>query len=252
MIENFGALQVLGRGGLTSFLRKYVDDPRRKQGRRFPAHSILIGSILAVSAGATSFAAIWHWISTREKSFLVSLGFTRRYRMSEPSIRRLLNSVKSEQVEKAIREWLYHQKNLNGLHGEGIAIDGKVLRASRSGKEPAVQLLSAVLHRSGLTIGQIKIDPKSNEITSVKPLLEPIKIEGSIVSLDAIHTQSDTAKFIVEEKRADYIMTVKDNQKHLKKDIANTMILKKKSARTPGIKQRSRTTRDSNNMRVPS
>lgn len=228
-LENYGALRLVGRNGLISYLRKHVQDPRRKQGTRFPAHPMIIACALAVLAGASTFAGIWHWISTREKNFMVGLGFFRRYRMSEPAIRRLLNRVNPDEVEKALSEWLSAQRP-GGMAGKAIAVDGKTLRASRSGNIPAVHLISAVLHDTGVTIAQKRVASKSNEITAVNPLLRDLNIEGSVISLDAIHTQDETARFIVKEKKADYLMTVKENRKNLRDDIINTMDLKKKSS----------------------
>jgi predicted transposase YbfD/YdcC len=64
------------------------------------------------------------------------------------------------------------------------------------------------------------VDEKSNEIPAVKPLLAELPIQGMVVTADAMHTQQKTAKFIVEEKKADYLLTVKDNQPTLRDDIA--------------------------------
>jgi len=74
-------------------------------------------------------------------------------------------------------------------------------------------------HQQGTTIAQVKINNKSNEIPSVPPLLEPLDIKDRVVTLDALHTQKKTAKYLVEEKQAHYFFTVKGNQPTLKKDI---------------------------------
>jgi predicted transposase YbfD/YdcC len=63
------------------------------------------------------------------------------------------------------------------------------------------------------------VDTKSNEIPAVKPLLEPLDIRDAVITADAMHTQEDTAAFIVHDKKADYFFTVKDNQKTLNSDI---------------------------------
>jgi len=60
---------------------------------------------------------------------------------------------------------------------------------------------------------------KTNEITCVEPLLRNLDIEGCVVSADALHTQKKTARYLVEEKKADYVFTVKDNQPTLREDI---------------------------------
>jgi predicted transposase YbfD/YdcC len=68
-------------------------------------------------------------------------------------------------------------------------------------------------------IAQQAVAAKSNEITAIRPLLANIDIAGCVVTADAMHTQKNTARFIVEEKQADYLFTVKDNQSTLKQDI---------------------------------
>jgi hypothetical protein len=107
------------------------------------------------------------------------------------------------------------QRDKNSL----IAVDGKTLKGAKDSSGKQVQLLSAFLCNPGVVISQRKIDSKTNEIPEIKPLLAPLKIAGAIITADAMHTQTDTARFIVEEKRADYVFTVKDNQKELNKEI---------------------------------
>ena len=100
-----------------------------------------------------------------------------------------------------------------------MAVDGKVVRGSADGESPATHLLSAFTHEEGSVIAQKRVADKTNEIPCVAPLLEDLDIEGAVVTLDAMHTQTETARFIVEEKKADYLLTVKDNQPTLRADI---------------------------------
>ena len=65
----------------------------------------------------------------------------------------------------------------------------------------------------------MEIPAKGCEIAAVKPALEPLEITGRVLTLDALHTQVDTARYIVEEKHAHYLLTVKGNQPTLKADI---------------------------------
>ena len=62
--------------------------------------------------------------------------------------------------------------------------------------------------------------PTSNECTAVQPLLAPLELRGTLVTADALHTRKELATFLVEDKGADYLFTVKDNQPTLKADIA--------------------------------
>jgi hypothetical protein len=113
-----------------------------------------------------------------------------------------------------VGRWLLAQSE-----DDGVALDGKTLRGSRSDGGKAVHLMSALLHQEGLVVSQTAVSEKSNEITAVRPLLEPIDIKGKMVTADAMHAQVDHARFIVEEKEADYFFTVKANQPGLLKDI---------------------------------
>jgi len=76
----------------------------------------------------------------------------------------------------------------------------------------AVHLLAA-MSGGGAVLAQREVGHKTNEITQVKPLLDPVDLAGAVVTLDALHAQRETARYLVEDKHADYIFTaVKDNQ----------------------------------------
>ncbi len=109
-------------------------------------------------------------------------------------------------------------------------MDGKTLRGSGDGEESPLHLLSAVVHKEGIVIAQKDVSERTNEITRVKPLLEGLNIEGSVVTGDALLTQREIARYIVEEKRADYLFTVKGNQQELHEDIKALELKKNASA----------------------
>ena len=87
--------------------------------------------------------------------------------------------------------------------------------------EIPVHLIAALLHHERTVIGQRQVDRKSNEIKAFKPLLEPMELKGMIVTADALQTQVENARFIVEDKDADYIFPVKQNQGNLFETIRN-------------------------------
>lgn len=70
-----------------------------------------------------------------------------------------------------------------------------------------------------MVLAQRQVKSKTNEIPTARELLEPLDLKGCVSTLDAIHTQKETARYLVEEKKADYLFTVKDNQRTLKQDI---------------------------------
>lgn len=207
--------------GLIGHLRQ-LSDPRKRRGIRHKQTPILAIAICAVLSAARSYVAIAEWADELTQDQLRKFGC--RYHLekatyiapSEPTIRRTIQSVDSEEVDQAITKWLQHE-----FESDAIAFDGKTLRGSGNAEGKAVHLLSAFVHKEGVVIAQQDVDHKTNEITAVKPLLDPLDIEGKVVTGDALHTQTDTATYLKEEKKSDYVFTVKDNQKTLRNDIAD-------------------------------
>jgi predicted transposase YbfD/YdcC len=109
-------------------------------------------------------------------------------------------------VDHWVYKWLLDQSQ-DGV----IAVDGKVVRGTRHACEKPVHLVSAFLHLAGVTAGQVKVEDKSNEIPAFRTVLEPINLQGKLVSGDAIFTQVKNANFTVDEKEGDYIFQVKQN-----------------------------------------
>jgi len=72
----------------------------------------------------------------------------------------------------------------------------------------------------GIVVAQREVGDKTNEIPEAPILLDSLDLAGSVVTADALHTQKKLARFLVEKKKADYVLTVKDNQPTLKQDIA--------------------------------
>ena len=101
-----------------------------------------------------------------------------------------------------------------------MAVDGKTLRGAHDFGQQAVHLLSAIVHDQAVVIGLIAVEEKTNEIPKLPELLEPVPLQGAVVTADAMHTQHETARHLVEDKHADYLLFVKDNQPNLRKDIA--------------------------------
>jgi Transposase DDE domain len=134
-------------------------------------------------------------------------------------LRRVLLAIDVAEFDRAVGRWLTDQLS---LHGCGLALDGKTLCGSRDSKEgKAVHLLAAVIHGSGEVVAQTHVAAKTNEITCVAHLLEGLDITGAIVTADALLTQREIARHLVEDKQADYLFTVKDNQLALRQDIAD-------------------------------
>lgn len=209
------------KGGLLEYLAS-ITDPRKPRGIRHSQISVLAVAVCALLSGAKSFIAIGEWAANLSQEMLKRLGcrYCERKRKyippSEPTLRRALQSVNADQADQLIGEWLASQSSDNI-----IAVDGKVLRGSKVAGGKPVHLVSALLHHDLIVIGQKQVDRKSNEITAFKPLLESLDMVGKIVTADAMQTQVENARFVVEEKDADYIFPVKQNQGTLFETVRN-------------------------------
>jgi predicted transposase YbfD/YdcC len=206
-----------------------IPDNRKVNGLRHSQASVLAIAICAVISGCQSFLAIGEWANRCTQNMLRRLGcyFHEKKQChtapSESTIRRVLQSMDVEKMEPAFNNW---QSSLVEGQAEALAVDGKVLKGARD-DDNQVHLLSAVLHGQGLTIAQLKVESKTNEIPSLRTLLEPLNIKGKVVTVDALHTQKKTAEYLVEEKEAHYLFTVKENQPTLRADIADLNMDKK-------------------------
>lgn len=97
--------------------------------------------------------------------------------------------------------------------GQVIAIDGKTARRSYDdgGKKGAIHMIRAWASENGITLGQRKVDDKSNEITAIPALLELLNVAGCIVTIDAMGCQKKIAQKI-RDRQADYVLCLKENQ----------------------------------------
>lgn len=205
-----------GAEGLLDILSR-IPDWRKPRGIRHCLRSILAVAIGATLAGAKSFSAIGEWAADQPKELLIRLGCRRGRPPSERTIRRVLLALDIEQYDAVMGGWIARIRELPGC---GLALDGKTLRGSGDGPDgKPVHLLAAVVHNSGEVVAQTRVDRKTNEITRVAPLLDQLDITGTVVTADALLTQREIARYLVEDKHADYVLTVKDNQPSLRQDI---------------------------------
>lgn len=218
-IVDLNDIEIEGEGGLVDVLRG-VQDKRKRRGVRHEQVAILTTAVAACLTGAKSFAALAEWAANQSQNVLERLGIKWNFRLkryippSEATLRRTLKSVDADDVDRRVGAWLAQQTS-----GKAVALDGKTLRGSKSKGTKPVHLVAALLHEEGVVIGQTAVSEKSNEITAVKPLLDPLNLEGMVVTADAMHAQVEHARYIIEEKKADYLFTVKANQPSLLREI---------------------------------
>ena len=196
--------------GLLLDLLASVPDPRQPRGIRHCLPGILAVGIAAVLAGARSFAAIGQWVADADADLLAALGFGGGRGPSESAIRRAFARLDPANLDTALAAWLWTRTVVIDRR-RVIAIDGKTVRGARTRARSAPHLVAAFDHGSGAVLGQLAVTARSNEIPAVRTLLAGFDLNGVVVTVDAMHTQTDTAKLIVEAG-GDYVFTVKGNQ----------------------------------------
>lgn len=204
-------------GGLIDLLKTVVD-PRKPRGVRHPLVTVVAIAVCAALSGARSFCALAEWAQGLSQEALTKLGSKRKTPPSEPTIRRVLQKIDADRLDAEIGKWLADQ---HLLKGRAVAVDGKTVRRAHEAGQPPPHLLSAILHQEAIVIGQIAVPEKTNEIPKLPELLAPLPLEGAVVTTDALHTQQETARYLVETKRADYLFIAKENQPTLRQDIAD-------------------------------
>ena len=194
-----------------------LEDPRDIRGKKHELKNILLLTIYGTLCGYTDFVNMVDFLMLHEDYFSDLLDL--KYGIpSHDTFSRVFSIINPNEFMNLFINWIKEITNQKGLH---VAIDGKAIKSARdkvnNGNIPYI--LSGFLCDVGISIGQIKVDDKSNEITAIPNLLDLIDIKGKIITIDAIGAQEEIANKIVYEKKAAYILKVKDNQKDLKDDI---------------------------------
>ena len=189
-----------------------LEDPRRYN-RRHKLLDIVVIAICAAICGAEGWEDIELFGETKEE-WLSGFLELPHGPPSDDTYRRVFAALDAEEFQICFMDWIEAVEELT--QGQVIAVDGKTLRRShdRSQGKKALQMVSAWASANGLVLGQRKVDGESNEITAVPELLDVLEIAGCIVTLDAIHCQTETVETIVN-KGADYVLPVKENQPRL-------------------------------------
>jgi predicted transposase YbfD/YdcC len=196
-----------------------LKDPRRKHRRLHRLQDILVIALCAVIAGAQD----WQDIETFGRK---RYGWLKRFLElpngvpSHDTFERVFDRLNPPVFQACFREWV--QAVQEALRIKHVAIDGKTLRGSGTAKLGPLHLVSAWATGQSLSLGQVAVDSKSNEITAIPALLELLDLKGALVTIDAMGCQKAIAQKIIDQG-GDYILTVKDNQEHLLQDIERSV-----------------------------
>ena len=189
-----------------------LEDPRVGE-VTYPLINIVTMSICAVICGIDDFTGMEDF-GNRKKKWLSKFLDLSSGIPSHDTFNTVLGSLKSHVFEQCLLTWITSLHEISS--GELIAIDGKTLRRShdRSSSKAAIHMVSAWATKNHISLGQVCVDEKSNEITAIPKLLELVEVHGAFVTIDAMGCQTAIAEKIVDEG-GHYVLAVKDNQPKL-------------------------------------
>jgi predicted transposase YbfD/YdcC len=201
---------------LVERLRTIADPRRQCENLKHPLVDIIILGFCGVLAGCEDFVEIAEWAKVHEEAFRSFLELPHGI-PAHDTFNRVFAMLTAATVQEVLLPWLLERR---GLPGDWIHLDGKTLRRTRcqSQKLKALHVVSAWAGQTGITLGQVVVDAKSNEITAMPQLLELLDLHDKIVTTDAMGCQKDIVQTIVAGG-GDYILAVKDNQPTLHAEI---------------------------------
>lgn len=193
-----------------------LTDPRRGK-VTYPLINVVAIALCATIAGADDFVAIADWARQKQDwlaEFLdLSAGIPSHDRFNA-----IFRALKPEQFERCLVAWITELHEV--AVGQVIPIDGKTMRQSfdKATGKSALHLVSAWATTNKISLGQVAVAEKSNEITAIPKLLDLLELPGAVVTIDAMGCQTEIAEKIIE-KEADYVLAVKGNQPTLHEGI---------------------------------
>lgn len=198
-----------------------LEDPRDNRGLRHELGNVIVMSIYAVLCNCTDAENMAYFMKLQESYFTKLLDL--KYGVpSADTLLRIFALIEPENFMDAFYLWVRDVLNsfsaVKDKEVQRIAIDGKAVRAASEKRGSIPYIISAYLGNYGISIGQLKVGEKTNEITEIPRLLKNLDIENCVITIDAIGCQKQIAKQIVEQK-GHYCLAVKTNQKILHDEI---------------------------------
>jgi predicted transposase YbfD/YdcC len=194
---------------LVERLQTIVDPRRQGANLKHPLVDIIMLGFCGVLAGCEDFVEIAEW-ATEHAAVLGTFLELPHGIPSHDTFNRVFALLQPTTLQQVLLPWLLERR---GLPGEWIHLDGKTLCGTRckSQKLKALHVVSAWAGQTGLTLGQVAVDTKSNEITALPELLKLLDLQAKIVTIEAMGSQTELAAAIVEGG-GDYGLAVKGNQ----------------------------------------
>ena len=196
-----------------------IPDPRRPGGNiQHKLVDLLVIILLGVICGCETWIEIEDYAHAKYEWLKTILELPGGV-PSNDTYRRLMTRMLPQKLEEAYRQWVLPY--VGGCIGKHIAIDGKTICTASNYRlsneetpEGKLHIISAWVREDGISLGQIKTDEKSNEITAIPKMLDTLDIKGAVVTIDAMGCQVDIAEKIID-REANYLLALKKNQLNL-------------------------------------
>ncbi len=208
-----------------SFLEliKDLTDLRSSQGKRHEIHVVIIIAIMGIMNGYLSFRALQDYAEINKKEFYKIFNLKKKRLPRKDVFRIVFSKIQFEELEFAFESWVKQELQITNL--DWFSLDGKAIKHTFPDKAHYfVTIVSLFAHKSKQIISQDKVKHKSNEIPISQSLLNHFEKNNCIFILDALNTQKQTIKSIIDNKNY-YVLPVKNNQKSLKKEILKNVNL---------------------------
>ena len=189
-----------------------IKDHRIDRTKKYPLDEIIFSALVSIWSGAGSWYEIAMFSNTRLDFLREFLPFQNGI-PSHDTYNRFFSLLDENELEKAfvsLSKWLIGD-NFKDLQ---INIDGKQMRGASQASNEIIHMVSAWCSEFKISLGQVSVDAKSNEITAIPLLLEKLNINKAEVSIDAMGAQTEIAQ-LIHDKKGYYLLTVKDNQSSL-------------------------------------
>lgn len=175
-----------------------IEDSRQPWKIKYNLVEVIVMTIIAVTAGAEHWNEIAMYCKSKEDIF------RKRYHLilengvpTDDTFQRIFAIIQPEQLEKCFINWA---KSVNDIsENEIVSIDGKTICGSRDDNYSVIHMISAWANKTGIVLGQMRVDEKSNEIPAVPQLLDFIDVQNCTITSDAMSCQKKTVQKIREK-----------------------------------------------------
>lgn len=201
-------------------MKKYfeeIEDTRQPWKIKYNLVEVIVMTIVAVTAGAEHWNEIAMYCKSKEDIFRKKYYLILKNGVpTDDTFQRIFAIIQPEQLEKCFVNWV---KSVNDIsENEVVSIDGKTICGSRDDNYSVIHMISAWANKTGIVLGQMRVDEKSNEIPAVPQLLDFIDVQNCTITSDAMSCQKKTVQKI-REKNCDYAICLKGNQETIYDDV---------------------------------